>query len=126
MRALAIEAEKAGISPEEAAADAGLVEKAESRFESWIVVPRDLPRALAFQIIGELRLLPAGALLDFLKIAPAGIPGLIARYDVGWLEGKIHGAAQREDIDLVKAPLPIPESIAAPAGRLGIKTIPAK
>ncbi|HBE88016.1 MAG TPA: hypothetical protein DDW67_02620, partial [Elusimicrobia bacterium] len=114
MRALAIEAEKAGLPIERAEADTATVEKAEKLFASWIVVPRDLPRALALQVTGELRALPGEALEDFLKAPAKGIPALIERYDVGWLEGKIRNAAQPEDIELIKAPPPLPDTIAGP------------
>ena len=123
MRALAIEAERRGLTMQEAEASAAAVKSAEALFASWIVVPRDLPRALALQVAGELRGLPAGALADFLKARVRDIPALIERYDVGWLEGKIRGAAQPEDIELIKAQPPLPEGIAGPAARLGIKTL---
>lgn len=126
MRALAVEAEAAGLDLEAAAADAGTVKKAEARFASWIVAPRDLPGALALQIVEELRTLPQEAAADFAAAPDREIPALIARHDVGWLEGKIWKSARPEEVELVKAPLPYPAGIAGPAARLGLRLVPAK
>lgn len=126
MRALAVEAEEAGLDLEAAAADAGTVEKAGARFASWIVVPRDLPEALALQVTEELRALPPAAAADFAAAPDEEIPALIARHDVGWLEGKIWKSARMEELELVKAPLPYPAGISVPAARLGLRLVPAK
>ncbi len=124
MRALALEAEKAGTSLEKAQLDPALKKAAGELFGSWVVVPSDLPRALALQTVGELRALPPRAFRDFSEAADGDIPGLISRYDVAWLEGKIRGSVRAEDIDLVKTPLPAPAAIAGPADRLGIRVVP--
>lgn len=126
MRALALEAEAAGLDLEAAAADAGTAKKAEARFASWIVAPRDLPRALALQVTEELRALPPAAAADFAAAPDREIPALIARHDVGWLEGKIWKSARLEELELVKAPLPYPAEIAVPAARLGLPLAPSK
>ena len=126
MRALALEAEAAGQGLDAAAADAETVKKAEARFASWIVVPRDLPRALALQVTEELRALPRAAAEEFAAAPDREIPALIARHDVGWLEGKIWKSARMEEVELVKAPRPYPAEIAAPAARLGLRLAPPK
>lgn len=123
MRALAIKAEEAGLSVEKAAEEPELVKKAEELFSSWIVTPGDLPRALALQLIGELRELPPGVFAEFQAVPDKEIPGLIARHDVGWLEGKIWEAAGAEDIEFVKTRGPAPEEILRPASGLGIKVL---
>ncbi len=120
MRALAIEAEKAGTSVEEAQRDPALVKAADALFASWIVVPRDLPRALAAQVVSELRELPPAAFEAFAAARDAELPGLIKKFDVGWLEGKVRGSVRAEEIGLVKAPAPLPPGIAGPAAALGI------
>ena len=122
MRALAITAEKAGITVEKAALDPALAKEADGLFASWIVTPADLPRALALQIAGELRGLPA-AYEEFLKAPGEAIPGLIVKYDVGWLEGKLWESAQVEDIEVIKTPGPAPAAISGPAARLGIRVL---
>ena len=126
MRALAVEAEKAGKTPEEAQRDPALVKAADALFASWIVVPRDLPRALAAQVVSELRELPPGAFAAFSEAAAAEIPGLIKKFDVGWLEGKIRGSVRAGEIVLVKVPAPVPAAIAAPAKTLTIPIKPEK
>lgn len=126
MRALAIGAEKAGIDIAEAATSPMLIKKAGELFASWIVTPRDLPRALALQIIGELRQLPAKTADDFLRSPPSKIPDLIKRYDIGWLEGKICGYLQPEEIEALAVPHGFPEVISSSAGKLGIKLISPK
>lgn len=120
MRALALTAEKAGLSVEKAQQDPGLAKEADGLFASWIVTPANLPRALALQIIGELRGRQE-AFAEFSAAAPGELPALIARHDVGWLEGKLRGSAQVEDIELIKTKGAAPAAIAAPAARLGIK-----
>jgi len=122
MRALALTAEKAGITVEKAALDPALAKEADRLFASWIVTPGDLPRALALQIAGELRGLPA-AYEEFLKAPGEAIPGLIVKYDVGWLEGKLWESAQVEDIEVIKTPGPAPAAISGPAARLGIRVL---
>ena len=125
MRALAMTAEKAGLSAEKAAQDPALVKEADEIFASWIVTPGDLPRALALQVVGELRGLPA-AFQEFLSAPAKELPGLIARHDVGWLEGKIWESAQVGDIGVIKTPGAAPAAVSGPAGRLGIRVISGK
>lgn len=126
MRALAMEAEAAGLGMEAAAADSETVKKAEARFASWIMVPRDLPGALALQVTEELRALPPAAAAEFAAARDREIPALITRHDVGWLEGKIWKSARVEELELVKAPSPYPAGIAGPAARLGLRLAPTK
>jgi len=121
MRALALLAEKKGLSVEAAAADPVLSAAAEELFASWIVAPADLPRALALQVTGELREMPAGVFEEFLAAAEERLPDLIKKHDVGWLEGKVWEAALTEDIILVKMRGAPPGDISAPAARRGIK-----
>ena len=121
MRALAITAERKGVGVETAAADPALAAEAEELFNSWIVAPEQLPRALALQVAGELRALPPGVLGEFLSAEDKELPWLIKKHDVGWLEGRLWEAARVEDIDYVKTPAPAAQEIARPAARLGIK-----
>lgn len=122
MRALAITAEKSAVSIEKAQLDQALTKEADGLFASWVVTPGDLPRALALQIAGELRGRPA-AFAEFLKAPDKEIPGLIAKHDVGWLEGRLWESAQVEDIEVIKTPGPVPAAISGPAGELGIRVI---
>ena len=121
MRALAMTAEKRGITLEAAEEDPAAVAEAEELFFSWIVTPEDLPSALALQVVGELRALPRPAFDEFLHSVPAEIPGLIKKHDVGWLEGRLWEAAFPEDIDLLKAPAPVPEGLERAAKALGAR-----
>ncbi len=121
-RALAIVAEAAGVTPEEAAGDPEMAGQAEEMFKSWIIVPADLPRALAVQVTEELRALAPGAFSDFARAAPAAIPGLMKKHDVGWLEGRVFESAGIADIELIKVPGGDP-GLTGKAARLGIKTI---
>lgn len=119
MRALALAAEGAGVTPELAAQDPGLAAAASGTFVSWIVAPADLPRALALQVTGELRALPRRAFDEFAAASPAGLPALIKKHDVGWLEGHIYESVPVEEIELLKLPGPAPD-ISARAAALGI------
>ncbi|MDD2805058.1 MAG: hypothetical protein PHV33_05850 [Elusimicrobiales bacterium] len=121
MRALALTAEKRGLTLEAAEKDPSAVAEAEELFFSWIVTPEDLPGALALQVVGELRALPRAALAEFLRCSPAEIPGLIKKHDVGWLEGRLWEAAFPEDIDLLKATAPVPEALERAAKALGAR-----
>jgi hypothetical protein len=122
MRALAIVAGAAGVTPEEAAGDPEMTGQAEEMFNSWIIVPADLPRALALQVTEELRALPPGAFSEFARAAPAAIPGLIKKHDVGWLEGRVFESAGLADIELIKVPAG-DTAVTGKAARLGIKTV---
>lgn len=125
MKALALTAERTGTGIEKAAQDPELAKEADGLFASWITVPADLPRALALQVVGELRSLPAGVFKEFAEAPAKDLPGLIKKHDVGWLEGKLRESAQVEDIELIKTPGAAPEAISAPAARLGIRVVPA-
>lgn len=125
MRALAMVAEAAGATVEQAAEDPDLAADAEELFNSWIVTPEHLPRALALQVIGELRDLPPAASGDFRSAKPKDIPGLIARHDVGWLEGRLRESVPVEEIELIKIPRAAPE-ISGKAARLGIRVVRRK
>ncbi|PJA14640.1 MAG: hypothetical protein COX65_05365 [Elusimicrobia bacterium CG_4_10_14_0_2_um_filter_56_8] len=124
-RALVIAAGNSGVDQDKIAADPVLTKKGEAIFASWIVTPEDMPGSVALQIIGELRRRPPETTQDFLKAGEKDIPGLIARHDVGWLEGKIADSVQVEDIDLIKTPSPAEGNIAASAAKLGINVLSA-
>lgn len=125
MRALAMVAEAAGATAEQAAEDPEMSAQAEELFNSWIIAPEHLPRALALQVTGELRALPPRAFSDFSAAPEKDIPGLIARYDVGWLEGRLRESVPVEEIELIKVPGAAPE-IHKKAARLGIKVTKRK
>ncbi|KAF0126107.1 MAG: hypothetical protein FD189_1487 [Elusimicrobia bacterium] len=122
MRALAIVAEGAGVTTDQAAEDPDMAADAEELFNSWIIAPAQLPRALALQVVGELRALPPRASADFLGAAEKDLPGLIARHDVGWLEGRLWESVPVEEIALIKTPGAAPE-ISKKASALGIKVL---
>ncbi len=124
-RALVIASENSGVGEDKIAEDPALAKKGEEIFASWIVTPRDMPKSVALQIVDELRRRPPETMKDFIKAGEKELPELIARYDVGWLEGKIRDSVQVEDIALIKTPAPAPAGITAPAARLGIKVITA-
>jgi len=125
MRALAIVGERAGLSVGQAAAVPALEKEAGELFNSWIIAPAHLPRALALQVAGELRVLPPAAFEEFLAAPADKIPGLIQKHDVGWLEGKLWEAALVEDIESVKTPAPAGREILGPAAKLGITVLGA-
>lgn len=125
MRALAMVAEAAGVTTDQAMEDPEMSAQAEELFNSWIIAPADLPRALALQVTGELRALPPKVFSEFSAAPEKDIPGLIARHDVGWLEGRLWESVPVEEIELVKIPGAAPE-ISKKAARLGIKVIRRK
>lgn len=124
-RALVLAAENSGIEAERIAKDPDLVKKGEAIFAGWIVTPDDMPRSVALQITGELRTRPPETMSEFLKASENKLPELIARHDVGWLEGKIADSVQVEDIALIKTPAPVPAAFSEAASRLGIRVLPA-
>jgi hypothetical protein len=88
-----------------------LMEKATQKFSTWIVAPKDYMKSMAAYAVRFMRTQDPALLQSYLKADDNQMKKLMSGYDteIGFLEGKIKGALNPQDIQEVIVPRNCPE-----------------
>lgn len=92
-------------------ADPELLSAARERFSHWVVTPPDYNATVAAGIVGRLGKLPPEVREELLKASSVELPALLVKHRLWYLEGKIHGALNLEDIERLIVEPTFPESL---------------
>ena len=100
-------------------ADPELFKKGMERFSQWLVVPEDYSKSMAAWAIRQLRKDPE-LMKEMMKTSDKDLPWLINKNGLMFLEGKIKGSMNLEDIERVAVPENCPEELMKKLNELGI------
>lgn len=100
-------------------ADPELFKKGMERFSQWLVVPEDYSKSMAAWAIRQLRKAPE-LMKEMMKASDEDLAWLINKNGLMYLEGKIKGSLNLEDIERVAVPKNCPEELMNKLSELGI------
>ncbi len=88
-----------------------LLAAARERFSQWVTTPPDYSATVAAGIVSHLGKLPPEARDELLQASPEELPDVLVKHRLWYLEAKIHGALNLEDIEQVSVEPGFPESL---------------
>lgn len=91
--------------------DPDLLAPARERFSRWVVTPKDYNAVVAAGIVGSLSDLSPELRRELLAAPPDQLPSLLDRHRLWYLEGKIQGSLNLEDIEKLIVPPDFPEPL---------------
>lgn len=84
--------------PKGAPVDDDLLVGAQKRFASWVVMPEDFGAAMAAWALRQLRTQDPAVTAELLRASDAELPTVLRRHELVFLEGKIRGSLNWEDV----------------------------
>lgn len=100
-------------------ADPELFKKGMERFSQWLVVPEDYSKSMAAWAIRQVRKDPE-LMKEMMKASDEDLAWLVNKNGLMYLEGKIKGSLNLEDIERVAVPKNCPEELMNKLNELGI------
>ena len=85
-------------------ADPALLEAGRKRFSQWVVAPEHYSRSMALFAVEQVRQKGPEVLAELLEAPEERLPELLERHGVGFLEGRIRGSLNLEDVAWVELP----------------------
>lgn len=101
-------------------ASPGLMEAARRRFADWVVTPEHYRESMALFAVEEARREPE-VMRDLLAASDAELPATMARHGLGYLEGRIRGSLNLEDVAYLEIPKGAPEDLVQRARQRGLQ-----
>ena len=104
-----------------AAADPALLQAARERFARWVVAPSQYSKSMALFAVEQVRRKGPEVLSELLAASDDALPALLDKHGIGFLEGKIRGSLNLEDVAWVEIPTGAGDALAHRAGALGLQ-----